>query len=320
MDWRSAPAAGLRHEAERRLRNKQAAPVEGLAKADVRALLHELPVHQIELKMQNEELQRIRALADMANQAQNREQASEHCLERVAMYFEEHLLSIAEDIQRCIAQDLHDDIGQELTGLALKANTLAEMIAPATTPAGKLAADIVSALDRTHEKVRGLGRGMLPFELEEGLLAGALQQLAAATSGSSRINCNFTCHHPDPVFDSRVSVHLYRIAQEAATNAVRHSGAQNVRISLDQENGESTLRIEDDGVGFSKQAAKAEGMGRRTMGYRAGLIGGKLEVGPGQSGGTQVVCRLAALTPQRKCGTSKEIGYEADGHSSSDRR
>ena len=88
--------------------------------------------------------------------------------------FEEHLLTTAEEIQRGIAQDLHDDVGQELTGLGLKAETLAEMLAPAKTPAGKLAADIAAAVDRTHDKVRGLSRGMLPIELEEGLLAGAL--------------------------------------------------------------------------------------------------------------------------------------------------
>ena len=115
------------------------------------------------------------------------------------------------------------------------------MLAPAKTPAGKLAADIAAAVDRTHDKVRGLCRGMLPIELEEGLLAGALEQLAAATSGSSRIGCKFACPHPDPVFDSRVSMHLYRIAQEAVANAVRHSGAHSIRITLDQENGETVL-------------------------------------------------------------------------------
>ena len=149
--------------------------------------------------------------------------------------FEEHLLTIAEEIQRGISQDLHDDVGQELTGLGLKAQTLAEMLAPAKTPAGDLAADIIAALERTHDKVRGLCRGTLPIELEEGLLSGALEQLAVATSGSSRISCGFTCPYPDPVFDSRVSVHLYRIAQEAVANALRHSGAQGIQIMLEQE-------------------------------------------------------------------------------------
>ena len=208
--------------------------------------------------------------------------------------FEEHLLTIAEEIQRGISQDLHDDVGQELTGLGLKAQTLAEMLAPAKTPAGDLAADIIAALERTHDKVRGLCRGTLPIELEEGLLSGALEQLAVATSGSSRISCGFTCPYPDPVFDSRVSVHLYRIAQEAVANALRHSGAQGIQIMLEQEEHETVLRIEDDGKGLSTKPATARGMGLRTMRYRAGLIGGKLEVGPGPRGGTQVICRLDA--------------------------
>ena len=211
--------------------------------------------------------------------------------------FEEHLLTSAEEIQRGIAQDLHDDVGQELTGLGLKAATLAEMLAPAAAPAGKLAADITAALERTHDKVRGLCHAMLPVELEEGLLAGALEQLAAATSGSSRISCKFTCPHPDPVFDSRVSIHLYRIAQEAVTNAVRHSGAHGISITLARKDGETALSIEDDGTGLSSEAMQADGMGLRTMRYRAELVGGKLEVGPGPSGGTRVVCRLAVPPP-----------------------
>jgi signal transduction histidine kinase len=225
--------------------------------------------------------------------------------------FEEHLLTIAEQIQRDIAQDLHDDVGQELTGLGLKAATLAEMLAPSKTPAGKLAANIAAAVDRTHDKVRGLTRGLLPVELEEGLLAEALGQLVAATTEGSRVACKLDCFHPDPVFDSRVSVHLYRIAQEAVSNAVRHSGAQSIRISLDQKSGEAALTIQDDGTGLSIKAANTGGMGLRTMRYRAGLISAKLEVGPAPGGGMQVICRLA--TP-RNYEAQRVVGDEADGY------
>ena len=168
-------------------------------------------------------------------------------IERAA--FEEYLLAIADNVRRGIAQDLHDDIGQELTGLGFKAITLAGMLGTATKPAKKLAAAIAAAVDRTHDKVRGLSRGILPIELEEGPLAGALEQLAVAARESSRIQCMFICSHPDPLFDSRVSMHLYRIAQEAVGNAMRHSRANHIRITLAQENGDTALRIEDDGAG-----------------------------------------------------------------------
>jgi two-component system CheB/CheR fusion protein len=219
--------------------------------------------------------------------------------------FAEHLLTTAEEIQRRIAQDLHDDVGQELAGLGLTAETLAETVASSEMPAGKLVASIVAAVDRMHDKVRGLARGMSPMELEEGMLAGALKQLAATTSEISHIGCNFTGAHPDPVFNNRVSVHLYRIAQAAVANAVRHSGAHNIRITLDGKDGKTVLSIEDDGTGISREAAQTEGMGLRTMRYRAGLIGGKLEVGPGPGGGTQVVCRMASPPPPPKTRNSK---------------
>ena len=112
--------------------------------------------------------------------------------------FQERLLGIAEEVQQGIARDLHDDVGQELTGLGLKASTLADMLAStpttAATPAAKLAADIAKALDRTHDKARGLSRRMLPTELEQGLLGDALEQLAAAHIASSPcITCEVDC-------------------------------------------------------------------------------------------------------------------------------
>lgn len=207
--------------------------------------------------------------------------------------FEEHLLTTAEDVQRRIAQDLHDDVGQELTGLGLKMETLAEMLASADSPAAGLAAGIVDALDRTRSKVRVLSRRLLPPELEEGLLAGALERLAITTTTGSRIACTLRCSHADSVFDSHAAMHLYRIAQEAVCNAVRHSGARNIQITLDWGNGETALTVEDDGKGMSRDASRAGGMGLRTMRYRAGLIGGKLEVGPGAGGGVRVACRLS---------------------------
>jgi signal transduction histidine kinase len=206
--------------------------------------------------------------------------------------FEEHLLGISEEVQRAIAQDLHDDVGQEITGLALKATTLAEMLATFRRPAASLAADIDASAGRTQAKIRGLSRRLLPVVLEEGVLAVAIGELVAAVNTDSRITCTFDCNCPGLVLDSRTATHLYRIAQEAVCNALRHSDARSIRIALEQQNGDTVLRIEDDGTGVSRDAVQASGMGLRTMRYRAGLIGGELEIGRGPSGGVSVLCRL----------------------------
>jgi len=178
--------------------------------------------------------------------------------------------------------------------LGLKAETLAEMLADTTSPAGKLAADIAAAVERTRSKVRRFSRNTLPPEMEQGLLAAALEQLAAATTAGCRITCTFDGSTPYRSFDSRVAIHLFRIAQEAVSNAVRHSGARRIHIALHHLGGGTELCIEDDGRGLSDADAQAAGMGLRTMRYRAELIGARLDVGPGPRGGTRVICQRAA--------------------------
>ena len=209
--------------------------------------------------------------------------------------FEEHLLTIAEEVQRGIAQDLHDDVGQELTGLDLKMETLAELLASSATPAGKLAQNLTATVQTIRSKVRAISHGLLPAELEEGRLEDGLRKLVAVTDAGSRIRCTFICSHPGAVFDGRVALHLYRIAQEAIANAVRHSGARHIRVTLKKHRGKTALRIHDDGQGIPDANRPAGGMGLRTMRYRAGLIGARLEAGPGRKGGTEVVCYVPSL-------------------------
>ena len=206
--------------------------------------------------------------------------------------FEEHLLTIPEEVQRAMAQDLHDDVGQELTGLGLKAKTLKEMLAHDKAPAAKLAADLAATVDRTRTKVRGLAYRLLPVELEKGMLPVAIGQLIAAVNTGSGMQCTFDCARRDRLFDSRTATHLYRIAQEAVSNAIRHSGAHRIRITLQQDDGQTALQIADDGKGLPSNTLESAGMGVRTMRYRAGLIGATLAIGPGPQGGTLVVCKL----------------------------
>jgi signal transduction histidine kinase len=229
-------------------------------------------------------------------------------IERVE--FEEHLLTIAEEYQREIAQELHDDLGQELTGLDLKMERLAELLASSTTPSGILAQNLLVTIQRIRSKVRAFSHGLLPAELEEGRLADGLRRLVAFIDENWQCRCTFTCAHSAPVFDSRISLHLYRIAQEAINNAVRHSRAKHIRVTLSEHRGESTLIIHDNGRGMSSDARPAGGMGLRTMRYRAGLIGARLEVVTGPKVGTNVVCRLpsTAVAPFEVPGTNQKSG------------
>ena len=208
--------------------------------------------------------------------------------------FEEHLLAIADHVQLRVAQDLHDDIGQELTGLRLQTAVLAKGIPQSAQSIEKIVGDIAAALDRTHNKVRKLCQGMLPYQLEQGCLAGALNHLAAVTSENSQVRCEFSCLAADQVFDERVSAHLYRIAQEAIANALRHGKATSILVSLIREGEEAVLRIEDNGSGLAGSSVDSQGMGLRIMRYRASLLGAKLEIYAAPAGGTRVVCRVDA--------------------------
>jgi PAS domain S-box-containing protein len=215
--------------------------------------------------------------------------------------FQEHLLRIADQTQQRIAQDLHDDLGQELTGLSLRAETLAEILAGGAPHAAKLAADVLAAVERARSKVRNLARRVLPIEIELNSLGGALARLAEDAASGARVACEFHNDHPETTFDSRIAMQLYRIAQEAVANALRHAQPKHVHIELADEQGQTVLQIADDGRGMPAEAA--DGLGLRIMRYRAGMLGGTLEVLPGKGGGTVVVCRLPAAkscTPVRR--------------------
>ena len=222
--------------------------------------------------------------------------------------FEEKLLSIAEEEQRRIGQDLHDDIGQELTGLALKAETLAEMLGEDHTlgPGLALATGIVTALDRTRGKVRLLARGMVPVEIDSKGLTLALKELTSRLGEANKVACVFECSVPSGVADGRVATHLYHIAQEAITNAIKHGQARKIRVSLQTRRNGTRLEIKDDGKGFQQRQGQGAGTGMQIMAYRASLIRGELTVRPVKPRGTAVTCLLLR-------GTENGLDLHANG-------
>jgi PAS domain S-box-containing protein len=203
---------------------------------------------------------------------------------------QQELLAIAEDEQRRIGQDLHDDIGQELTGLAMKAETLHEIAVERQIPESALAAEIVAGLDRTRGKVRALSRGMVLLEVDSNGLVSALEELTARLGDLHGVACLFECAHRPVEIDSRRATQLYHIAQEAITNAIKHGHAKVIRVTLEGQESTIKLAIRDDGIGIPRELARPDGMGLRIMSYRAGLIDGKLTITRNELRGTLVSC------------------------------
>jgi PAS domain S-box-containing protein len=205
---------------------------------------------------------------------------------------EREVLEIAALEQRRIGQELHDSVGQELTGLGLFADALAQRLA-ADSPAAAAQADkLVQGIGRVRRQVRSLSHGLVPVEVDPEGLRAALEQLAASTAEASGCACTFEGAAPIDVADPDLATQLYRIAQEAVSNSLRHGRPRRVRIALRSEPGALTLSVEDDGVGLPTTQQDGKGLGLRLMHYRAGIVGGTLTAARGEWGGTVVTCRV----------------------------
>jgi signal transduction histidine kinase len=206
---------------------------------------------------------------------------------------QKQVLEISEREQRRIGQDLHDGLGQQLTAIELMCQTIKNDAAAVGDKVrlqkelDRLSGYIRSAITQT----RSLAHGLTPFKVESGGLEIALADLAETTSASSGIRCRFHCASPIVVVaDQKSATHLYRIAQEAVSNTLRHSRASLIDISLTCEDKVLTLEVSDNGKGFAGKPGA--GMGLGMMNHRAEVIGAKLDVKSARGKGTTVTCRL----------------------------
>ena len=203
---------------------------------------------------------------------------------------EKEILHISEQERRRIGQDLHDGLGQTLTGISLIAQDLARTMKPQGLPGTDAVTEVTELIKEADEQARSLARGLIPVDLEAAGLNSALQRLATKTEQRFNIQCTFEKVGSVRIRDNTIATHLYRIAQEAVSNAVRHGRAKRVKISL-ATGGRRRLRIQDDGIGFSCTREEAEnGMGVRIMRYRARIIGAALEIGARPGSGTTITC------------------------------
>jgi PAS domain S-box-containing protein len=203
------------------------------------------------------------------------------------------VLAIAADEQRRIGQDLHDGTGQELTGLAMLGQRLASTLAAKDLPEADLASKIVDGLEQALSHVRALSKGLVPVEVDaEGLMA-ALGDLVGRAGQLYHVRCTFECPRPVRILDNHTATHLYRMSQEALTNALKHGNPTHITVSLKADGDLVTLEIADNGQGLSEARNGTTGMGLRIMNYRAELISAKLEVKPNLPTGTRIVCTLS---------------------------
>src|SRR5687768_15046855 len=212
---------------------------------------------------------------------------------------EQTLVSIAEEHQRSIGQELHDNLGQQIAAIGYQAKALEKKIsASGSASAATVAASIATQAQVAVMQCKQLAQGLLPFELETHGLMDALRAFASRISITYKITCDFVCKDEVIINDKNLALNLYRIAQEATNNAIRHGGARHVTISLVSEGGMLRLSIRDDGGGFAGLNTKygaMPGMGIKIMQYRARQLGATLEFLSHPEGGMEVRLEMRAV-------------------------
>lgn len=205
---------------------------------------------------------------------------------------ERQMLQALEEERQRIGRDLHDGLGQYLTGVACLSSALEQSLRGKRSLAEQ-AAIISRRVNEAIEQTRALSRGLCPVQVETTGLCSALGDLAYTTQKLHATKCSFQADPDNEIFDNATAVQLYRIAQEAVTNALRHAKASRINIELVKDGGGGILRIYDDGIGLqADNNGGAAGIGMSSMRHRASLIGGSLEVSTRNGeGGTVVECR-----------------------------
>lgn len=208
-----------------------------------------------------------------------------------ALEAEQKIIDIGEETQKKVGQELHDDLGQHLTGIAFLAKVLSHNLESKGVAEAQEAVAITNLVNQAVSKTRLLARGLCPVELEEDGLAAALDRLGKSIKSIFGVECKFSCDETEAGLanDTHLAINLFRIAQEAAGNAIKHGRARHIMIELAKHNGWNQLVVSDDGKGFDPNSMQSEGLGLASMRYRAQRFGARLEIRPRPAGsGMQV--------------------------------
>ena len=215
---------------------------------------------------------------------------------------EQEIIKVSEEERRCLSHDLHDGLCQHLAVARLRCSVLA--LEPGMEPeALSNLTDLSALLNESVSLAYDLSRGLWPVEHAADGVGPSLEELARRVGESSGIDVDFTEDLPCEACDNPHLLQLYRIAQEAVTNAVKHAKPSRIRIVLNcNARRELVLSVADNGTGKAAQPSPSGGLGLRIMAHRARMIGAGLTFEASKGGGTCLVCRLQCHTEQEQTG------------------
>lgn len=208
---------------------------------------------------------------------------------------EQEVLRISEHERQRIGQDLHDGLGQMLTGIGLITKNLSHQLASNGHELAKEADEICSLIQEADEHARTLARGLVPVEFEEKGLEAALERLKQNAEKLFDIEFTLDVSGKLDFDDATQAIHLYRIAQEGVSNAVKHGSSTKVAVHLASTKKHIRLRVADNGTGFAQNWDAKGGLGVRIMQFRARLIGGNLEVSDIPDKGAIITCTIPVI-------------------------
>ncbi len=232
----------------------------------------------------------IRAFVDPSGDVAEFQASGRDITERKLL--EREILEVSARERRHIGQDLHDGLGSHLSGVSMLCRGVIRKIEAGEAVDKTVIEEISQLVQESIKQVRKLARGLNPVKMEDEGLPSALQELVSTTRAHPGISVAFDHDNDVPDPDSEVALQLYRIAQEAITNALKHADADQIVVRLGTKDGALLLTIADDGRGISPHPQAQSGMGLRVMKYRANTIGAQLRIRPRPDGGTAVQCAL----------------------------
>ena len=202
---------------------------------------------------------------------------------------EKEILEISNREQLRLGQDLHDGLGQHLTGITFLTRALQTKLGDRGIPEAEEVGEIGKLVMQALSQTRNLARGLFPVELASGMVE-ALKDLGTTAEKLFNITCRLEADETIGVRNRTVAHHLFRVAQEAINNSVKHGRATQVVMNLRTDGDILTLTVTDNGIGLPEDAAQSKGLGLRIMSYRAQKIGGTLNISRGDEGGTVLTC------------------------------